>query len=106
MNVTTALKNPLALAVAAVVVIGAVYFLGRKTIAAVADTAGGVVSGDNAVTRNQTNAAGEATDAYVGRGILGTLGAAANSASGGTLATLGERVGGWLADLTEVDYIN
>jgi hypothetical protein len=106
MNVTTALKNPLALAVAAVVVIGAVYFFGKKTIVAVADTAGGVVSGNNAVTRGQTNAAGEETDAYVGRGILGTLGAAANSASGGALASAGEALSGWLHDLTDVDYIN
>lgn len=68
--------------------------------AAVVDVASGIVTGNNAVTQNQTNAAGEQTTAYQGGGILGTMGAAANSASGGWLATAGENLGGWIYDTT------
>lgn len=94
-----ALANPLPLAGAAVLIIGVVYLLARKTVKDVAEAAGGVVSGNNVVTQNQTNFAGEKTTAYEGKGVAGTLGAAANSVSGGLFATIGEKVGGGLFSL-------
>lgn len=70
---------------------------------AVADTVAGAVSGNNAITQNQTNATGDPTTAYEGAGIAGTVGAAANSASGGWFATVGENVGGWIFETTHAD---
>lgn len=58
------------------------------------DIGKGIVTGDNALTRGATNAEGQAVTAYQGAGPVGTLGAAANAASGGYLATLGQ----WLGD--------
>ena len=72
----------------------------RIVIWAVREDGRGLVSGDNAITNNQTNASGEKTTAYVGAGVLGTLGAAANTASGGVLASVGEWLGGKVYDLT------
>jgi hypothetical protein len=89
-------KNAIQIAVGAVIVIAAVYYLGRKTIKDVASGAAGVVTGDNAITQNQTNASGEKVTAYEGAGVLGTLGAVFNSASGGSFASLGQ----WLGDKT------
>lgn len=97
--VSKALDNPLQLALGAALIIGVVYYLGRKTVKDVAAAAGGIVSGNNAITQNQTNAAGEKVTAYEGRGVVGTLGAAVNSVSGGTLASLGEKIGGGLFSL-------
>lgn len=91
-----AMDNPLPLAGAAILVIGFVYLLARKTAKDVADAAAGIVSGDNVVTNNQTNFAGEKTDAYVNKGVAGTVGAAVNSASGGLFASIGESIGGGL----------
>ena len=51
------------------------------------------------LTRSQTNASGVPTTAYVGAGPLGTLGAVANSASNGWLASAGESLGGWFYDV-------
>jgi hypothetical protein len=96
-------QDPIKLAIGAVLVIGAVYYLTRKTVSDVAEGAASVVSGNNAITQNQTNASGEATNAYEGKGIVGTVGAAFNSASGGTLASVGETVGGWIYDWTHLD---
>lgn len=96
-------QDPIKLALGAVIVIGVLYYLTRKTVSDVADGAASVVSGNNAVTQNQTNFAGESTDAYEGKGIVGTVGAVFNSASGGALASAGETVGGWLYDLTHLD---
>jgi hypothetical protein len=70
---------------------------------AVADALPGIVSGDNKLTQNQTNAAGEKTTAYQGAGIAGTVGAATNTASGGALASVGEAIGGWWASVTGAD---
>jgi hypothetical protein len=67
-------------------------------VATTIDVAGGVLTGNNAVTENATNAAGEATTAYQGAGIVGTVGAATNAASGGVLASIGESIGGTLFD--------
>lgn len=58
----------------------------------------GLLSGDNELTRTATNAAGEPVTAYQGAGPVGTLGAAANRASGGWLATVGQNIGNTLAD--------
>ncbi len=89
----------------AVAVIGglAVLYLGYEALKsftgkAVA-AAGGVVSGNNVITQNQTDFSGTATTAYQGKGVLGTLGAAANSASGGIFASLGESIGSGLYNL-------
>lgn len=92
-------QNPMHLAIAGIAVAAVVYFGARATVKEVANVVGGVVSGDNAITRNQTNADGETVTAYQGAGVLGTLGAAANSASGGVLASAGEKLGGWLFDV-------
>jgi hypothetical protein len=82
--------------------IGAVVFIvwyGKKQVAQAADLVGSVASGNNAVTRNQVDASGEKVTAYEGAGILGTLGAAFNSVSGGTLASLGSWLGGKTYDI-------
>lgn len=83
-------QNPLMLAAGVVLVIGAVYYLGRQTVKDVASVAGGVVSGNNALTQGT---------AYEGAGVLGTLGAAVNQASGGFFETTGSKIGGWVYDL-------
>ncbi len=74
-----------------------------KGAAAAADTAAGIVTGNNAVTESATNAAGEKTTAYQGAGVAGTIGAATNAASGGVLASVGESIGGWWASVTGAD---
>jgi hypothetical protein len=51
------------------------------------------------LTRNQKDLSGEKVTAYEGKGLPGTLGAAANTVSGGTLASIGEKVGGWVFDI-------
>lgn len=102
--VEKALDNPIQLALALGGVIALVYFIGRKALGAAADGAAGLVSGNSAITRNQTNATGDQVTAYQGRGVLGTLGAAANTASGGTLSSIGEALGGWIYDVTHDDY--
>lgn len=73
----------------------AVDALGKGAAAAV-DGVAGVLTGNNAITKNASNSAGEKVTAYEGAGILGTLGAGANAISGGWFATLGENVGGWI----------
>jgi hypothetical protein len=63
----------------------------------------GIVSGDNALTRGATDAAGNPTTAYVDVPIFGTAGAAANAASGGWLASVGDWLGSHAYDLTHDD---
>lgn len=77
----------LALGIVALVV---VYYVGKKVLTGAANVVGGAVSGNNAVT---------AGTPYAGYGVLGTLGAATNSASGGIFSNIGNDVGGWAADL-------
>lgn len=60
----------------------------------------GLWSGDNALTRDAKDSAGNAVTAYQGAGVLGTAGAAANMASGGYLATFGDWLGTQAAWLT------
>lgn len=74
----------------------AVYYLAKKIL----PQAGGLVTGNNAITQNQTDAQGNAVTAYQGAGVAGTLGAAANSASGGILSSIGEWIGSKVADVT------
>ena len=97
-------QDPLKLAGAAVLIIAALYYLTRKTVTDVAEGVGGVISGNNAVTQNQTNLSGQSTDAYEGKGVAGTLGAVVNSATGGIAASAGESIGGWIYDLTHLDW--
>ncbi len=96
------LESPAGLAIA-VVGGGLVLFLAYKAItkaaSAAAGAAAGVVSGNNAITQNQTTWSGQSTNAYQGKGVLGTLGAATNSASGGAFASIGDWIGGKLYDL-------
>jgi len=81
--VETLAKNalPIGLAVAAVLIVVAV--IAKKAVGAAVDTAAGLATGNNALTRGT---------AYEGAGVLGTLGAATNAASGGVLARVGERI--------------
>jgi hypothetical protein len=78
------------------VVVGVAYYVLPKLF----NFGAGLVSGNNALTQNQTDASGNQVTAYQGAGAAGTLGAAANSASGGLLASIGEWLGGAVADVT------
>lgn len=60
----------------------------------------GLLTGDNALTKNATDAQGNKVTAYVGVPVLGTLGAAANEVSGGWLSSLGGWIGRSTYDLT------
>lgn len=60
-----------------------------------ADTVGGAVSGNNAVTRGTV---------YEGAGVAGTVGAVANTASGGLLEDVGSWIGGKIFDWTHDEY--
>ena len=96
------LESPAGLAVAVVgggLVLYLAYKAISKTASAAAGAAAGLVSGNNAITANQTTWSGQSTNAYEGKGVAGTLGAAANSASGGALASIGNWVGGALYNL-------
>ena len=75
-----------------VATVGAVWWLWKGPGA-------GLLSGNNALTKNATNAAGERVTAYQGAGPVGTIGAAANAASGGVLASIGQWIGQKAADL-------
>lgn len=75
----------------AVVVLGAVG-LGAFVLMRAFSLGKGILSGDNALTRNARDSDGNKVDGYVGVPVLGTLGAVTNEASGGYLATLG----GWI----------
>lgn len=88
------LESPGGLAVAAVV--GAVVlYMAYKAVTGIASkaasTAGGVLTGNNALT---------AGTPYAGAGVAGTLGAGANAVSGGTLSDIGTWLGGKIYDLT------
>lgn len=92
--VNAALKNPVQLALGAAVVLGVVYFLGRKTVTDVASAGAGLVTGNNAITRGTS---------YEGAGVLGTIGGATNRA-----VPILDDFGGWLGrtvyDWTHTDY--
>lgn len=92
-------KDAQALGLVALLGIVVVYVVGKK----LATAGAGLVTGNNAITQNQVNAAGEKTTAYEGAGVVGTVGAVANSASGGVFASWGENLGGWVYELTHDD---
>lgn len=82
------------LAVGAVVAIGIFLFL-KKQLGEAASAAGGLVSGNNAITEGTV---------YAGGGVLGTVGAATNSASGGVLESIGDSLGSWWYDVVNGEY--
>lgn len=87
--------NPVQFAIALGVVVAVGYFLVKHVGTAAAQAVGGVVSGNNALTQGT---------AYENKGVVGTLGAATNSALGGVPQAIGEALGGWLYDVTHRDY--
>lgn len=96
------IESPVGLAVAVGLGLLVVYIGYRavKGAASAAVNAGaGLLTGNNAITQNQTDASGNPVTAYQGAGVLGTLGAATNSVSGGTLASFGDWIGGKVYDL-------
>ena len=82
----------------AVVALVVLWYLSTRA----AKIAGGIVTGNNALTQSQTDASGSKVTAYEGAGILGTLGAAFNTASGGVLASAGEKVADTFASFSDV----
>lgn len=79
--VTSGLKGmlksePVQLAIAAVIVIGFLYYLTRKTVSDVVDSVANVNKGTP----------------FEGFGVVGTAGNLANTVSGGTLAKIGSRI--------------
>lgn len=78
-------------------VIGGLILLtwaGRKAVVAAADAGAGIVTGENELTKGTP---------YEGAGVLGTVGAAANAASGGVFQEFGEWLGGKTYDLLHPD---
>ncbi len=82
------------LATAAVVAVGLVIFLKRQA-AEVAQAAGGIVTGNNAITKGT---------AYEGGGVAGTAGAVVNAASGGVLEDVGSWIGESVFGWTHPEY--
>jgi hypothetical protein len=84
-----------------------VYALGGVLLAyavyRVAKAGTGLLTGDNALTRGAKDASGAPTTAYLGQGAVGTIGAAANAASAGVLASFGGWLGRVAADITLPD---
>ncbi len=91
----SAAAQPIQFALGVAIVGVVAYFLVKRAAGVAAETAVGVVTGDNALTRGTP---------YQDAGVLGTLGAAANAASGGHLQSIGEAIGGWVYDITHRDY--
>jgi hypothetical protein len=62
----------------------------------------GIFTNKNILTNNQTDAQGNQVTAYsdTQTPVIGTLGAAANTVSGGVLASIGEWLGNTVADIT------
>lgn len=85
------------------IAIGAGVLVGGLVLWKAASIGKGLVTGDNALTRNATDAYGNRVDAYQGVPVLGTMGAAANEVSGGYLATFGSWLGLQAYDLTHSD---
>lgn len=89
------LADPVKLGIGLAILAGGLYLLTRGALKDAAGAVGGLVSGDNAITRGTP---------YQGAGLPGTVGAVTNAASGGVL----ERFGGWLGrtvyDATHADY--
>lgn len=96
----SAIKTESMLLIGGVAVLGLIAW---NVLPKLAKGAGGLVSGNNALTQNQHNIDGSQQTAYVGAGIPGTLGAAANTASGGLFSSIGDWLGGGLYDMTHSD---
>lgn len=91
----SAAANPLQLAIGVALLIGVVYYLGRKTLSDVASGVGGIASGNNAITKGT---------AYEDTGLAGTVGASVDSVLGGFPSWLGESIGGWWYDVVNKPY--
>lgn len=96
MNVLPKIDKNLVIGVGGLALVGVALYLFfkrelQKGAGAAADFAGGILSGNNALTEGTV---------YEDRGILGTLGAGANEVSGGALERLGSWLGGTIFDLT------
>ena len=76
----------------------------KSAAAAVASAAGGLLSGNNAITANTIDWGGAPETAYQGKGVPGTVGAAINTVSGGAAASLGNWIGGGLYSLFNPTY--
>lgn len=88
-------------AVLAIIGVVTLYTVTRAAAQGISNTAGAVVDyGAGLVTGNNGITAGARTDAYQGKGVLGTLGAATDRAFGGLLSQAGETLGGWAYDIT------
>src|SRR5690606_25098834 len=81
-------QDPLVLAGAAALLLWVAYSLVRKTVVDTVKGAGGLLTGNNSITEGT---------AYEGKGILGTLGGAADSITGGLLSKGGEWIAGVFA---------
>lgn len=90
-----AAAQPIQFALGVALVAGVGYFLVRHVGASAARAAAGVVTGHNALTTGTP---------YEGKGVVGTLAGAANAASGGSLRSIGEALGGWFYDVTHREY--
>ena len=77
--------------VVGVAVLGA-WYLSRKA----GQVAASIVTGENELT---------AGTVYQGAGVLGTLGAGANAASGGKLEQWGGSFGSWMWEITNSDAV-
>jgi hypothetical protein len=98
MKVPKALQQePVVLLGLGIIAVLVVYYVAKNAIGgavaaggAVVNAAGGVLSGNNALTTGTP---------YQGAGVLGTAGAAANSVSGGLFQSIGDWIGGTAADI-------
>lgn len=88
-------KDPIKLAIGVGLIVAVLYFVGRVAVKDAAGVVGGIASGNNALTNGTP---------YQGTGVVGTIAAAANSASGGALQSIGEAIGGWVYDATHKAY--
>lgn len=102
MKIEKLLENPIGLAIGASIIVGVLYLVGKKAVvdvvngaAGIAAGAGGLVSGNNPLTKGTP---------YAGAGVLGTVGSAVNDASGGYFQSIGESLGSWLFDVTHAAY--
>lgn len=105
----TLADSPLGLAVLLAVAGGIVYYAYttiKHDAGAALDEANGLLSGNNATTQGAVDAQGNPVSAYVGAGILGTLGAESNKVSGGWFASEGEQLGDWLFDTFQAPSSN
>jgi hypothetical protein len=90
-----AAAQPIQFAIGAGLVVAVVYYVVKHAGAAAVETAAAAISGDNALTHGTP---------YQDKGVIGTVAAAADRASGGSLRSIGEALGGWLYDVTHKEY--